>query len=61
MASPSDLPRRAAELAADTAVVVVGLGVLGVNRVQALRRDLTRRVFPPPAPPQRRRDDEPGV
>jgi hypothetical protein len=42
--TPTDLPRRVVDAATDAVVVAVGLGVLGVNRVQALRRDVERLV-----------------
>ncbi len=44
MAETKDLAKQAAGVARDTAYVLVGLGVLGVQRAQVQRRALERRL-----------------
>jgi hypothetical protein len=39
-----DVARRVETGAREAASIAVGLGILGVNRLQSLRRDLTRRL-----------------
>jgi hypothetical protein len=44
MPEMNDLPKHAANVARDTAYVVVGLGVLGLQRAQVQRQALRRRL-----------------
>jgi len=49
-----ELPRRIVAAAADAAVVAVGLGLLGINRVQVARRELQARLGRGPGGPSDR-------
>lgn len=42
--TPDDPVERLNRLAQDAATVALGLGILGINRVQALRRDLAAKL-----------------
>jgi hypothetical protein len=41
---PDELVERIGAVASEVASVAVGLGILGINRVQAVRRDLVARL-----------------
>ena len=41
---PDELAERIGAVATEVASVAVGLGILGINRVQAVRRDLQARL-----------------